>query len=251
MEALLNPELLMAFFTLTALELVLGIENIIFIAILVNKLPPKKRDFARRLGLFLAMFTRLALLALLSWMAGLTTVLFSLWGHGFSGRDLILMVGGLFLVWKSTKEVHQLLEGEEGEASTAVKSAFAAILLQIVLIDLVFSLDSIITAIGMVNHLPVMMAAVVASVALMMLAASPIAAFVAGHPTIKMLALSFLMVVGVVLIADGCGHHVPKGYIYSAMAFSVLVEMLNIRMRKKAAPVALRDAYTAAKKAAE
>jgi predicted tellurium resistance membrane protein TerC len=244
MEFLLNPELLLAFFTLTALELVLGIDNIIFIAILVNKLPEAQQASARRLGLFLAMFMRIALLLLLAWLAGLTTPLFSLFGHGVSGRDLILMAGGLFLVWKSTGEIHQLLEGEEGEASTAVKAVFSAVILQIIVIDLVFSLDSIITAIGMVNHLPVMVAAVIASVGLMMMASGAIADFVGQHPTIKMLALSFLMVVGVVLIADSFGHHVPKGYIYSAMAFSVIVEMLNIRMRKKAAkPVALREAY--------
>ena len=245
MEFLLSPELLVAFLTLTALELVLGIDNIIFIAILVNKLPPARRDFARRVGLFLAMFVRIALLALLSWLAGLTAPLFSVFGHGFSGRDLILITGGLFLVWKSTGEIHQLLEGEAGEASQSAPSAFVAVLAQIILIDLVFSLDSIITAIGMVNNLSVMVSAVVASVGLMMIASGPIAAFVAEHPTIKMLALSFLMVVGVVLIADGCGHHVPKGYIYSAMAFSVLVEMLNIRLRKKAGQaVMLREAYT-------
>jgi predicted tellurium resistance membrane protein TerC len=243
---LLTPEVIFAFFTLTALELVLGIDNIIFIAILVNKLPPEKRDFSRRLGLFLAMFARIVLLTLLAWMAGLTKPLLTLFGHGFSWRDLILITGGLFLVWKSTGEIHQLLEGEAGEASSSVKASFAAVILQIVAIDLVFSLDSIITAIGMVNQLSVMVAAVTASVALMMLASAPIARFVAGHPTVKMLALSFLMVIGVVLVADGFGHHVPKGYIYSAMAFSVLVEMLNIRMRRKnaARPVTLRDAYT-------
>lgn len=247
-ELLLSPELIFAFLTLTALELVLGIDNIIFIAILVDKLPPEKRNFARRLGLFLAMFMRIALLSLLSWMAGLTAPLFELLNHGISGRDLILIAGGLFLVWKSTGEIHQLLEGEEGEASSAVKATLAAVIMQIIVIDLVFSLDSIITAIGMVNHLPVMIAAVVASVALMMVASGPIAAFVSDHPTIKMLALSFLMVVGVVLIADGFGHHVPKGYIYSAMAFSVVVEMLNIRMRKKAGqPVDLREPYAAEK----
>ncbi|MDR1648609.1 MAG: TerC family protein [Zoogloeaceae bacterium] len=244
MEFLFNPELWFAFFTLTALELVLGIDNIIFIAILVNKLPEAQQASARRLGLFLAMFMRIALLLLLAWIAGLTAPLFSVLGHGVSGRDLILMAGGLFLVWKSTGEIHQLLEGEEGEASTAVKAAFSAVILQIIVIDLVFSLDSIITAIGMVNHLPVMVAAVIVSVGLMMIASGAIAAFVGNHPTIKMLALSFLMVVGVVLIADGFGHHVPKGYIYSAMAFSVIVEMLNIRMRKKTArPVALHEAY--------
>lgn len=244
--SMFTPELIFAFLTLTALELVLGIDNIIFISILVDKLPPEQRNFARKLGLFLAMFMRLALLALLAWLAGLTAPLFAVWGHGVSGRDLILIAGGLFLVWKSTGEIHQLLEGEAGEASTAVRTTLAAIIVQIIAIDVVFSLDSIITAIGMVNHLPVMMAAVVASVALMMVASGPIAAFVSMHPTVKMLALSFLMVVGVVLIADGFGHHVPKGYIYSAMAFSVMVEMLNIRMRKQAnAPVRLRQPYVA------
>ncbi|MDR0735695.1 MAG: TerC family protein [Zoogloeaceae bacterium] len=244
MDILLTPEALFAFLTLTALELVLGIDNIIFIALLVNRLPPERRDFSRRLGLFLAMFVRILLLTLLAWMAGLTKPLLTLFGHGFSWRDLILMAGGLFLLWKSTGEIHQLLEGEAGEASSTLKASFAAVITQIIIIDLVFSLDSIITAIGMVSQLPVMVAAVTASVALMMVASGPIAHFVAEHPTVKMLALSFLMVVGVVLVADGFGHHVPKGYIYSAMAFSVLVEMLNIRMRKNAArPVALRDAY--------
>ena len=243
-EILTSPELLVAFFTLTALELVLGIDNIIFISILVDKLPPERRAFARRLGLFLAMFMRIGLLMVLAWLAGLTAPLFEVLGQGFSGRDLIMMLGGLFLVWKSTGEIHQLLEGEEGEASSAVKATFAAVITQIILIDLVFSLDSIITAIGMVNNLPVMIAAVIASVALMMVAAAPISTFVSQHPTVKMLALSFLMVVGVVLIAEGFGHHVPKGYIYFAMAFSVVVEMLNLRLRKRAEkPVALHEAY--------
>lgn len=247
LEFLTDPQLIVAFFTLTALELVLGIDNIIFISILVDKLPPERSDFARRLGLFLAMFMRIALLAALSWLAGMTEPLFTVpvIDHGLSGRDLILVAGGLFLVWKSTSEVHQLLEGEEGSASKAVASTFAAVIAQIIVIDLVFSLDSIITAIGMVNHLGVMVAAVVASVGLMMFFAKPIGEFVSTHPTIKMLALSFLLVVGVVLIADGFGNHVPKGYIYFAMAFSVTVEMLNLRMRKKAEkPVNLHEAYT-------
>ncbi len=246
-----DPQLLIAFFTLTALELVLGIDNIIFISILVDKLPQQQRAFARRLGLFLAMFMRIALLLVLAWLVGLTTPLFEVFGHGVSGRDLILICGGLFLVWKSTGEIHQLLEGEEGESSSAVKATFAAVIMQIIVIDLVFSLDSIITAVGMVNNLAVMISAVIASVALMMVAAAPIGEFVSKHPTVKMLALSFLMVIGVVLIAEGFGHHVPKGYIYSAMAFSVVVEMLNIRMRKKTKPVELREPYTAGKDAAE
>lgn len=250
-EFLASPELLIAFFTLTALELVLGIDNIIFISILVDKLPPEKRAFARRLGLFLAMFMRIGLLMILAWLAGLTKPLFELLGHDLSGRDLILILGGLFLVWKSTSEIHQLLEGEEGEASSAVKATFAAVIMQIIVIDLVFSLDSIITAIGMVNNLRVMIAAVIASVALMMVASAPISDFVSAHPTVKMLALSFLMVVGVVLVAEGFGHHVPKGYIYFAMAFSVVIEMLNIRLRKQAAtPVDLHEPYVADRPAA-
>jgi predicted tellurium resistance membrane protein TerC len=244
LELLLSPEIWIAFFTLTALELVLGIDNIIFIAIIVDKLPQEKREFARKLGLFLAMFMRIGLLLVLSWIIGLTEPVLTLFGHGVSGRDLILIAGGLFLIWKSTMEVHQLLEGEEGEQSRKVASTFAGVILQIIMIDLVFSLDSIITAVGMVSEVGVMIAAVVASVGLMMLFASAIGRFVSDHPTIKMLALSFLVVVGVVLIVDGFGHHVPKGYIYFAMAFSVSVEMLNIRMRKKAVrPVELREPY--------
>ena len=243
MELLLNPEIWIALFTLTALELVLGIDNIIFISIIVDKLPPEKREVARKIGLFLAMFMRIGLLLTLSWIIGMTEPVFTLFGSGFSGRDLILIAGGLFLIWKSTGEVHQLLEGEEGEESRKVANSFAGVILQIMVIDLVFSLDSIITAVGMVSQVQVMIAAVVASVGLMMLFARAIGEFVSNHPTIKMLALSFLVVVGVVLLADGFGHHVPKGYIYFAMAFSVGVEMLNIRMRKKTTPVDLREPY--------
>lgn len=243
-ELLLNPEIWIAFFTLTALELVLGIDNIIFISILVDKLPKEKQELARRIGLFMAMFMRIGLLLLLSWIVGLTEPVISMFGFDISGRDLILISGGLFLIWKSTGEVHQLLEGEEGGESRNVASSFAGVIVQIMVIDLVFSLDSIITAVGMVSEVAVMIAAVVASVGLMMLFAGAIGRFVSDHPTIKMLALSFLVVVGVVLIADGFGHHVPKGYIYFAMAFSVGVEMLNIRLRKKAAkPVELREPY--------
>jgi predicted tellurium resistance membrane protein TerC len=243
-ELLLNPEIWIAFFTLTALELVLGIDNIIFISILVDRLPKEKQELARRIGLFMAMFMRIGLLLLLSWIVGLTEPVLSLFGFDISGRDLILISGGLFLIWKSTGEVHQLLEGEEGGESRNVASSFFGVVVQILIIDLVFSLDSIITAVGMVSEVAVMIAAVVASVGLMMLFAGAIGRFVSDHPTIKMLALSFLVVVGVVLIADGFGHHVPKGYIYFAMAFSVSVEMLNIRLRKKAAkPVELREPY--------
>jgi predicted tellurium resistance membrane protein TerC len=243
-EFLLSPDIWIAFFTLTALELVLGIDNIIFISILVDKLPRAQQELARRIGLFLAMFMRIGLLLLLSWIVGLTEPVLTVLDHAISGRDMILIGGGLFLIWKSTGEVHQLLEGEEGSESHKVASSFAGVIAQIMVIDLVFSLDSIITAVGMVSEVGVMIAAVVASVGLMMLFASSIGRFVSDHPTIKMLALSFLVVVGVVLIADGFGHHVPKGYIYFAMAFSVGVEMLNIRMRKKVSkPVDLREPY--------
>ena len=244
MELLADPQMWIAFLTLTALELVLGIDNVIFISILIDRLPPERRELARRIGLFLAMFMRIGLLFLLSWMVGLTEPLFTI-GQEISGRDLILIGGGLFLLWKSTMEVHQLLEGEQGGASKVVPATFGAVIVQIIIIDIVFSLDSIITAVGMVDRIEVMVAAVVASVALMMAFAGGISRLVSDHPTIKMLALAFLFVVGVVLVADGFDHHVPKGYVYFAMAFSVLVETLNIRMRKRAArPVELHERYT-------
>lgn len=244
LELLTDPQAWMAFLTLTALELVLGIDNIIFISILVDKLPRAQRQFARRLGLFMAMFMRLGLLLALSWIVGMTAPLFTLLGQDISGRDLILILGGLFLIWKSTGEIHQSLEGAEGHESASVKGTLTAVIVQIMLIDVVFSLDSIITAVGMVDNVPVMMAAVVVSVGLMMVFSGAIGHFVSDHPTIKMLALSFLVVVGVVLLAEGFGHHVPKGYIYFAMAFSVVVEMLNIRMRRRTVPPAhLRAAY--------
>ena len=232
-ELLSDPQAWIAFATLTALELVLGIDNIIFISILVDKLPVERRDIARRIGLFMAMFMRIGLLFVLAWIVGLVAPLFSVLGQAISGRDLILILGGLFLIWKSTSEIHQSLEGEEEHAASTVKATFAAVIVQIMIIDLVFSLDSIITAVGMVDELAVMVAAVVASVALMMLFASAIGRFVSDHPTIKMLALAFLVVVGVVLVAEGFGNHVPKGYVYFGMAFSLGVEMLNIRMRKR------------------
>jgi predicted tellurium resistance membrane protein TerC len=241
---LADPQVWIAFFTLTALELVLGIDNIIFISILVDKLPPVQRERARRIGLFLAMFMRVGLLLVLSWIVGLTAPLFEALGEPISGRDLILIAGGLFLVWKSTKEIHQLTEGEEGHASNSVQANFSAIIVQIILVDMVFSLDSIITAVGMVDRVSVMIAAVIASVGLMMLFARSIGEFVSSHPSIKMLALSFLLVVGVMLMAEGFDHKVPKGYIYFAMAFSLGVEMLNIRMRKKkSTPVKLHEPY--------
>ena len=245
LELLADPQAWIAFLTLTALELVLGIDNIIFISILVDKLPRARRDLARRIGLFLAMFMRIGLLFVLSWIIGLTAPLFTVLGQEISGRDLILIAGGLFLLWKSTREIHQLLEGAAGEASAAVRATFSAVIVQIMLIDIVFSLDSIITAVGIVDELAVMVAAVVASVLLMMAFSGAIARVVSSHPTIKMLALAFLFVIGVVLIADGFDHHVPKGYVYFAMAFSIVVELLNIRMRKRAErPVELREPYT-------
>jgi predicted tellurium resistance membrane protein TerC len=237
MELLTDPQTWIAFATLTALELVLGIDNIIFISILVDKLPPEKRELARRVGLFMAMFMRIGLLLLLSVIVGLVEPLFTAFGKDISGRDLILISGGLFLIWKSTGEIHQSLEGEEEHGGSAVKATMAAIILQIMVIDLVFSLDSIITAVGMVDEVAIMIAAVMASVGLMMAFAASIGRFVSNHPSIKMLALTFLVVVGVVLMAEGLGHHIPKGYIYFAMAFSVIVEMLNIRFRKRAKTV--------------
>ena len=244
-DLLSDPQAWIAFLTLTALELVLGIDNVIFISILVDKLPPQRRELARRIGLFLAMFMRVGLLFLLSWIVGLTDPFFSVLQQDISGRDLILIGGGLFLLWKSTGEIHQLLEGEKGAASMVVLPTFGAVLAQITIIDIVFSLDSIITAVGMVDVVAIMIAAVVASVLLMMAFAGAIGRVVSAHPTIKMLALSFLFAIGVMLIADGFDHHVPKGYVYFAMAFSVIVEVLNIRMRKRAVkPIQLHDRYT-------
>jgi predicted tellurium resistance membrane protein TerC len=236
MELLLDPQAWIAFATLTALELVLGIDNIIFISVLVDRLPPERREFARRLGLALAMFMRIALLLTLAWMIGLTEPLFVITGTEISGRDLILLVGGLFLIWKATGEIHELYEGhakDAAPATAATRAAFGAILTQIILIDLVFSLDSIITAVGMVDDVRIMVAAVIASVVLMLVAAAPIGRFVSRHPTIKMLALAFLIMIGMALVADGLDFHVPKGYIYFAMAFSVAVEMLNLRLRSR------------------
>jgi predicted tellurium resistance membrane protein TerC len=233
MELLTSPQAWIAFATLTALELVLGIDNVIFISILVDKLPPEKRELARRIGLFMAMFMRIGLLLILSVIVGLVEPLFTVMDQGFSGRDLILILGGLFLLWKSTHEIHGSIEGDEEAVTSSKAHTMGSVIVQIMLIDLVFSLDSIITAVGMVDEVGIMIAAVVVSVGLMMVFASAIGRFVSAHPTIKMLALAFLVLVGVVLIAEGFGHHVPKGYIYFAMAFSVAVEMLNLKMRKK------------------
>lgn len=233
LELLFDPQNWIAFATLTALELVLGIDNVIFISILVDKLPPAQRELARKLGLFAAMFMRLGLLLMLAWIVGMTEPLLSVFGKGFSGRDLVLLGGGLFLLWKSVGEIHQTVEGVNAPKKGVVHAAFATIIVQIMLIDIVFSLDSIITAVGMVEHIEVMVAAVVVSVGLMMVFAGAIGRFVSAHPTIKMLALAFLVAIGLVLIAESFGTHVPKGYIYSAMAFSLAVEMLNLRMRKR------------------
>jgi len=233
MEILSSPEAWIAFATLTALELVLGIDNIIFISILVDKLPKEKRELARNIGLFMAMFMRIGLLLVLSWIVGLVEPMLTVLGQAISGRDAILILGGLFLIWKSTTEIHQSIEGAEHENASIKKVTFVSVIFQIMVIDLVFSLDSIITAVGMVDEVEIMIAAVIVSVALMMVFARAIGNFVSDHPSIKLLALSFLVVVGVVLIAEGFEHHIPKGYIYFAMAFSVCVEMLNIKFRKK------------------
>ena len=244
MEWLIDPQMWVAFLTLTALELVLGIDNVIFISILVGKLPQAQQPRARTLGLGLAMLMRIALLFSLSWVIGLTAPLFTVLGQEISGRDLILLIGGVFLLGKSTHEIHVKLEGEEGHASARVKPSFMGILLQILLLDIVFSLDSVITAVGMTDRLGVMIAAVVVSVVCMMVFAGPISRFVERHPTVKMLALSFLLLIGVALIAEGLDRHIPKGYIYFAMAFSVFVEMLNLKLRRPCTtPVKLHEPY--------
>ena len=236
MEWLLDPQAWIALVTLTALEVVLGVDNIIFISILAGRLPEAQRPRARMLGLGFAMLTRIGLLLSLTWVMTLTEPLFSIpvAGKDVSGRDLILIGGGLFLLWKSVHEIHNSLEGEEDEhAVAAVRAGFAAVIVQIAIIDIVFSLDSVITAVGMVDQVAIMVLAIVAAVGVMMFAAGPIGEFVDRHPTVKMLALSFLILVGVALIAEGWDYHIPKGYIYFAMAFSVGVEMLNIRVRAR------------------
>lgn len=242
MEFLTDPQVWLAFATLTALEIVLGIDNIIFISILVGRLPEAQRARGRTIGLALAMITRILLLLSITWVMGLSDELFSILGRGVSGRDLILIGGGLFLLAKSTMEIHHSLEGEEkDEHAVAVKATFVSVITQIAIIDIVFSLDSVITAVGMADHVEVMIAAVVVAVLVMMFMAGPISNFVDRHPTIKMLALSFLILVGMALIGEGFGLHIPKGYIYFAMAFSVAVEMLNIQIRKRTdKPVKLR-----------
>ena len=244
MAWLVDPQVWLALVTLTALEIVLGIDNIIFISIQAGKLPPHQQEKARLTGLGLAMFIRVALLFSLTWLMGLTSPLFVLLGQEISGRDLILISGGLFLLWKSTKEIHEKLEGggEHVHGKPAAVS-FPAVIVQILLLDIVFSLDSIITALGMANRLAVMVAAVVIAVGFMMLFSGVISDFVERHPTVKMLALSFLLMIGVALIGDGLDMHIPKGYIYFAMAFSVMVELFNIRLRRHGEPVRLHNPY--------
>ncbi len=243
MEFLADPQMWISLLTLTGLEIVLGIDNVIFISILAGKLPPEQQARARRLGLGLALVTRVLLLCSLAWMMKLNTPLFSLLGHGVSGRDLILLIGGLFLIAKSTHELHEKLEGEDGGTTTRLAPSFSAVIVQILLLDIVFSLDSVITAVGMASQLGVMIAAVIIAVIIMLAFSGAISAFVDRHPTLKVLALSFLLLIGVTLVADGLGHHVPKGYIYFSMAFSLGVEMLNLRMRSKRKPVELHQPY--------
>jgi predicted tellurium resistance membrane protein TerC len=232
-----------ALITLTVLEIVLGIDNIVFISILAGKLRREDRERARKLGLSLAMFIRIGLLLSITWVMGLTTPIFTI-GKEISGRDLILIIGGLFLIAKSTHEIHEKLEGEEGAASAKVAASFTAVIIQILLLDIVFSLDSVITAVGMAEQVSIMILAVVIAVGVMLISAGPISAFVEKHPTVKMLALSFLLLIGVSLIGEGLDQHIPKGYIYFAMGFSIFVEMINLRVRRKSKPVHLHQSYT-------
>ena len=239
-----NPEIWIALGTLTFLEIVLGVDNVIFISILSGKLPEEQQARARRLGLLGAMVTRVLLLFSLAWIIKLTKPFFTIVGTDISGRDLILILGGLFLIGKSVYEIHDKLEGDEGHASKKVPASFTSVIVQIMILDIVFSLDSVITAVGMVDVLWVMIAAVMIAVGIMMLSAEPISAFVHKHPTVKMLALSFLLLIGMSLILEGFDHHIPKGYIYFAMGFSVFVEMINLRLKKVSKPVELHDRYS-------
>ena len=252
MDWIADPQAWIALSTLTVLEIVLGIDNVVFISILAGKLPPEQQAKARRIGLILAMAMRIALLFSLAWIIRLTAPLFAVFGHEISGRDLILIVGGLFLLAKSTHEIHQKMEGDEGSASGRVRASFGSVLVQIILLDIVFSLDSVITAVGMAEQFAVMVAAVVIAVGFMMVFAGPISRFVEQHPTVKILALSFLLLIGATLIAEGFDEHIPKGYIYFAMAFSVFVEFLNQRLQKpKTPPVRLHEPYVGSDKPAE
>jgi predicted tellurium resistance membrane protein TerC len=243
MDAFLTADGLVALLTLTLLEVVLGIDNVIFISILAGKLPAHQQEKARRVGLMGAMVMRILLLLTITWIMRLTAPLFTVLGNEFSGRDLILAGGGLFLLFKATREIHERLEGEEGHISARVAPSLAAVIGQIMLLDIVFSLDSVITAVGMADDVAVMIAAVVVAVAIMMFAAATVSRFVDNHPTIKVLALSFLLLIGVSLIADGFGVHIPKGYIYFAMGFSIFVETINLRASKKGKAVKLHDGY--------
>jgi predicted tellurium resistance membrane protein TerC len=245
MEWIFDPQAWIAFATLLALEIVLGIDNVVFISVLAGKLPASQQAKARYVGLGLAMLMRIILLFSISWVIGLTAPLFTVLEQEISGRDIILLVGGLFLIAKSTHEIHQRLEGEEEHASATAAASFSSVIIQILLLDIVFSLDSVITAVGMVEDISIMISAVVIAVLFMMAFAGPIGRFVERHPTVKMLALSFLLLIGMTLIAEGFDQHIPKGYIYSAMAFSVFVEMLNLKAKKpKAAPVKLHQRYS-------
>jgi predicted tellurium resistance membrane protein TerC len=244
MDWLTDPQVWIAFITLVSLELVLGVDNVIFISILAGKLPRHEQARARSIGLALAVISRILLLFSLSWIIGLTEPLFQVFTLHVSGRDIILLLGGLFLLAKATYEIHQKLEGAEGHASAGVKASFFSVIVQILLLDVVFSLDSVITAVGMVDQLAIMVAAVVIAAVVMIISAGPISGFVDRHPTIKILALSFLLLIGFTLIVEGFHQHIPKGYIYFAMGFSVLVEMLNLRLRKLVEPVKLHEPYT-------
>jgi len=243
LEWITNPESLIALLTLTLLEIVLGIDNIIFISILSGKLPKEQQNKARLTGLGLAMISRILLLFSIVWIMKLTIPLFTIFSQEISWRDLILICGGLFLIGKSTFEIHDKLEGDEGHRNTKAVKSFTNVIVQILLLDIVFSLDSVITAVGMAQELIIMVLAVVIAVGVMMVSSKSISDFVEKHPTVKMLALSFLLLIGVSLIAEGFGQHIPKGYIYFAMAFSVFVEMLNLKMKSKAKPVELRNRF--------
>ena len=244
MEWISQPEIWISLLTLTMLEIVLGIDNVVFISILSGKLPAEQQARARKVGLALAMITRILLLLSISVIIKLTEPIFTILDEGFSGRDIILLVGGLFLLAKSTHEIHEKLEGHETSSSVRVAPSFAAVIVQILLLDIIFSLDSVITAVGTVDEVGVMMAAVIIAVGVMLVAAAPISSFVEHHPTVKMLALSFLLLIGMSLILEGFEHHIPKGYIYFAMGFSVFVEMINLRVRKATTPVHLHQSHT-------
>jgi predicted tellurium resistance membrane protein TerC len=247
MDAFLTADGLVALATLTFLEVVLGVDNVIFISILVGKLPPHQQQRARTLGLGAAMGMRILLLLSLAWIMRLTEPLFTAFGHGFSGRDLILISGGLFLLWKATVEIHERLEGEEAHGMAKVAPSFGAVIGQIMLLDIIFSLDSVITAVGMANEISIMITAVVVAVLIMMFSARPIGDFVMRHPTVKVLALSFLLMIGLALVSDGVGFHIPKGYIYFAMGFSIFVETINLRIRPSHVPVRLHERYVETK----